>query len=100
MTTEYRLVVSLPSDVHQLVLAAAELSGTTIDQFVLDAVVSKAHAVTRHSTKIELTMESANEILSALDSEPSPPAALKDAARRFKAAGLSATLDLDSEDDK
>ena len=88
---EARLVARVNEDVHQLVRAAAELSGSSITQFLVDAAVSKALEVTEQATRIKLTMDGAEQMLEALNQPASPPARLLKAAERYKEHGINDT---------
>lgn len=87
-TKDTRLVARVNDEVHQLVLAAAELSGSSITQFLVDAAVSKAREVTEQSMRLNLTMQGAERMLKALDAPPSPSEALLLAANKYKEQGF------------
>lgn len=86
-----RLVARVNDDLHQLVSSAAELSGSSISQFLVDAAVAKAREVTEQATRISLTMQGAAKMMAALDRPPSPPKALLDAAAKYKENGIHDT---------
>jgi uncharacterized protein (DUF1778 family) len=71
-------------DLHQLVSAAAELSGSSISQFLVDAAVSRAREVTEQATRITLTMKGAERMFAALENPPVISKALRAAATRHK----------------
>ena len=83
-----RLVARVNEEVHQLVLRAAELSGSSISQFLVDAAVAKARDVTEQSTRIKLSFQGAENIMAALDEPPAPVPKLHAAARLYAEQGI------------
>ena len=79
-----RLVARVNEDLHQLVMSAAELSGSSISQFLVDAAVSKAREVTEQATRINLTMQGAEMMFEALRNPPPVSESLQAAAARHK----------------
>lgn len=84
-----RLVARVNDDIHQLVMAAAELSGSSISQFLVDAAVSKAREVTDEATRIKLTLRGAERMFAALAEPTSPSDALLVAAKRYKEKNIN-----------
>jgi uncharacterized protein (DUF1778 family) len=82
-----RLDLRVTSDVKADVEKAAALSGQTVSAFVLSAVVRLASKVIRESEEIKLSARDRDRFLAALDrDEAKPNAALRRAAKRYKAA--------------
>jgi uncharacterized protein (DUF1778 family) len=84
LAKEARLVARVSADVQALIKHAAELSGATLSQFMIEAATVKAHAVIETVKNIQLTVEGANTIFQALESPPEPNQALLEAAIKFK----------------
>ncbi len=81
---EARLVARASADVQELIKCAAELSGATISQFILDAAVTKANALIDSMNSIKLSLQSANALFDALENPPAPNSSLLAAADRYK----------------
>lgn len=81
---EARLVARASTDVQELIKYAADLSGATISQFIIEAATAKANSVIEKVKKIQLSIEDANNIFNALENPPAPNQALLTAATRFK----------------
>jgi uncharacterized protein (DUF1778 family) len=78
-----RLVARVSQDVQELIQQAAELSGATISQFLVESATSKAHSVITQSQTIRLSMQGAQAIFEALENPPSPNNKLRAAAQRY-----------------
>ena len=81
---EVRLVARVSQDVQELVKNAAEMSGATLSQFIVDAVTAKATMVIEQARTIRLTLDGADRVFGALDNPPAPNKKLLAAARRMK----------------
>lgn len=81
---EARLVARASADVQELIKYAADLSGATISQFIIEAATAKANSVIEKVKNIQLSLEGANNIFNALENPPTPNQALLEAANRFK----------------
>ncbi len=81
---EVRLVARVSRDVQELVKNAAQMSGATLSQFVVEAVTAKATMVIEQARTIRLTLDGADRVFEALDNPPAPNRKLLVAARRIK----------------
>ena len=81
---EVRLVARVSQDVQELVKNAAEMSGATLSQFIVDAVTAKATMVIEQARTIRLTLDGADRVFGALDNPSPPNRKLLAAARRMK----------------
>ena len=81
---EVRLVARVSQDVQELVKNAAEMSGATLSQFIVDAVTAKATMVIEQARTIRLTLDGADRVFDALDNPPAPNRKLLAVARRMK----------------
>lgn len=79
-----RLVARASEDVQRTIQMAAEFSGATISQFLIDAAMSKATAVIDQSRNIHLSLEEASSVFAILENPPSPNNAFLAAAKRYK----------------
>ncbi|BFM15069.1 hypothetical protein R50073_12520 [Maricurvus nonylphenolicus] len=64
---EARLVACVSQDVQELVKNAANLSGTTLSQFIVEAGTAKARSIIDSELRIKLTLEGANAVFDALE---------------------------------
>jgi uncharacterized protein (DUF1778 family) len=74
-----------------LIRSAAELSDSSMSQFLIDAAVSRAQKVIGQTTSIKLTLQGAEKILAALDNSPVTSDTLLDAAKKYKDKNYSET---------
>jgi len=85
-----RLVARVSDDIHSLINSAAELTGSTMSQFLISAVVDKAQNVVQSHRRIELSMKEANDVFKALESKGKQSnKKLQEAARKYREAGLN-----------
>lgn len=81
---ETRLVARASTDVQELIKRAADLTGATISQFIIEAATAKANTVIEKSKNLQLTLQGADTIFDALDNPAKPNKALLEAANRFR----------------
>ena len=72
MTTSHvqenvRLVARAPKEVQEIIINAAELSGASMSQFMIDAALDKAKQVVERNRLLKLSMEGADRFFDALD---------------------------------
>ncbi|WP_417559744.1 DUF1778 domain-containing protein [Marinomonas sp.] len=65
-----RLVARAPKDVQEIISNAAELSGASMSQFLINAALEKAKKVVERNRLLMLSMEGANRFFEALDNTP------------------------------
>lgn len=63
---------------------AAELTGSTLDQFVVQSALANAQRIIERERTISLTREDAAFLLDLLDSPPAPNEAMTTAFARYK----------------
>ncbi|WP_290650416.1 DUF1778 domain-containing protein [Aquisalimonas sp.] len=81
---EKRLVARANAEIHQKIAEAAELQGSTVSQFLLDAALERAREVTERATRINTSREAFENMMVALDQPARPLPRLRQAARRYK----------------
>ena len=81
-----RITARVSSAVAETLNEAAELTGTTLNSFVIQAALEKAQRVIDREKMIHLTRNDAAMLLDLLDNPPEPNAAMKKAFERFKKA--------------
>jgi uncharacterized protein (DUF1778 family) len=84
-----RLVARASEDVQRTIQQAAEFSGATMSQFIIDATMSKATAVIDQARNIYLSLEEANTVFAILENPPSPNNAFLAAAREYKTGDIN-----------
>lgn len=63
---------------------AAELSGATVNQFIVQAAYQEAQRILEQETVIRLSQQDARRVLALLDSPPKPNRRLKEAVAAFR----------------
>jgi len=79
-----RITARVPRDVRRTLEEAANLSGTTLNQFLVNAALREAHALIERDRIIALTQRDTNMLLALLENPPEPNERLKAAARAYK----------------
>lgn len=82
--TEKRLVARASASIQQRIADAAELSGSTLSQFLIDAALKEAARVTDEVTQIETSRAGFMNILNALDRPARPMPKLRRAAQKYR----------------
>lgn len=82
--TEKRLVARAKPEIHQRIAEAAELQGSTVSQFLLDAALERATEITERATRITTSREAFEHMMTALDQPKRQLPRLRKAARRYK----------------
>lgn len=72
-----RIGVRVPRQVHQTLRRAAELSGTTVNQFLVQSALKEAQAVIEREEVLRLSGRDWNWLLNMLENPPQPNARLK-----------------------
>lgn len=81
-----RIGARVSHDVYQTLLRAAELTGATVNQFLVQSALKEAHAVIEREQSIRLTGTDWNWMLNLLDNPPEPNETLKAAMERYRQA--------------
>lgn len=79
-----RIVARASKQVQELIRSAAELSGATVSQFIVEAASARAEAVVQRAHTVRLSQLGAQRVFEALDSAPEPNSRLKMAVERYK----------------
>lgn len=81
--TRIRITARVPAGLRATLEEPAELSGATLNQFVVQAAAERAQVVLERETTIRLSREDAKAVLALLDNPPKPNQALKAAVAIF-----------------
>ncbi|WP_432818955.1 DUF1778 domain-containing protein [Trichloromonas sp.] len=79
-----RISARVPENVHALLERAADLLGSTMNQFVVQAAVDRARKVIEDENIIRLTGDSSRLFFEALESPPAPNEKLLAAVKAHK----------------
>jgi uncharacterized protein (DUF1778 family) len=79
-----RITARVSGSVRSTLEQAAELLGSTVNQFVVQTAYQEAQRLLERESVIRLSQQDARKILSLLDSPPKPTKALKSAVKAFK----------------
>lgn len=82
-TKDTRLVARVSLDVQELIQSAAEISGATVSQFLVDSAMSKARTVINDAMTIKLSIQGSKDLFALLDNPPPPNNKLKSLAERY-----------------
>ena len=80
--TEDRICARVPHDVYELLSEAASSIGATINQFLVQSAVEKAHHIVERERVITLSAKAAKTIFDLIENPPEPNERLKKAMQR------------------
>ena len=81
-----RIGARVPREVYETLCRAAELTGATVNQFLVQAALKEAQEVIEREEVIRLSPRDWNWLLELMDNPPRPNARLKDALKRYQKA--------------
>jgi len=79
-----RLVARTSSEIQDILQRAADYSGASLSQFLVDAAMEKARLVIERSESLHLSMAGADALFTALDNSPKANSKLLKAADHYK----------------
>ena len=79
-----RVAARISPKVYQALSRAADLTGATLNQFLVQSAYEKAQEIIEKERFIKLTERSAEAFFKALEHPPKPTAKLLNAAKRYK----------------
>jgi uncharacterized protein (DUF1778 family) len=79
-----RITARVSDTVRVTLEQAAELLGSTVNQFVVQTAYQEAQRVMERESVIRLSQQDAQKVLSLLDRPPKPNKRLQDAVKNFK----------------
>ena len=80
-----RITARLPVSVKKTLQKAADITGETLNQFMIQSAVKEARAVIRKEQRIQLSGEEADRIFSLIENPPPPNRKLREAIEHHKA---------------
>lgn len=81
-----RIAARVPHEVYETLSRAAELSGATVNQFLVQAAMKEAQEVIEREEVIRLTPRDWNWLLDLIENPSKPNAKLKAAMKRYQQA--------------
>ena len=78
-----RITARISTAVAEVLNSAAELTGTTLNGFVVQAALEKAQKIVDREKRITISRDDAAMLLNLLDSPPQPNAAMQWGFKRF-----------------
>lgn len=81
-----RITARVSDQVRSTLEQAAELLGSTVNQFVVQTAYQEAQRIIERETVIRLSQQDAQTVLSLLDAPPKPNSALRDAVKKYKSS--------------
>ncbi|BBO81337.1 hypothetical protein DSCO28_19030 [Desulfosarcina ovata subsp. sediminis] len=79
-----RVSVRVTPSVYSTLTEASEISGATLNQFLVQAALEKAHAIIEHENKITLNRQSADHLFEIIENPPKKNTKLANAIKRCK----------------
>ena len=83
-----RISARVPQHAYQKLTQAAEISGATLNQFLLQAALEKAQMIIEKNRTIKLSTQSATVFFDAIENPPKPKSKLKKALKIYKESML------------
>ncbi|OIO58752.1 MAG: DUF1778 domain-containing protein [Alphaproteobacteria bacterium CG_4_10_14_0_2_um_filter_63_37] len=83
-----RIGARVPHDVYETLCRAAQLTGATVNQFLVQAALKEAHAVIEREEFIRLSCRDWSWLLDRLEHPPEPTSAMKCAMERYREVRL------------
>lgn len=81
---ETRLVARASTEVQEFIQTAADYSGATLSQFLIESAMERARIIIERSHTLQLTMSGAEALYQALENPPKANSRLLKAAKRYK----------------
>ena len=83
-----RITAKVSVDTREKLIKAAAFSGVTLNQFLVQAAIDKAHEVLEKERGIHLSYKGADAFFNALENPPKPNQKLTNAVKKHKQSGL------------
>ncbi len=81
-----RIGARVPHEVYETLCRAAELTGATVNQFLVQSALKEAQAVIEREELIRLSPRDWNWLLELMENPPQPNATLQAAIERYQEA--------------
>jgi uncharacterized protein (DUF1778 family) len=84
MPNETRLTARISNTVKETLQQAADLSGATLNQFLIQAALKEAHLILDKERAIALSEQDANLVFDLINNPPEPNSLLKAAFQKHR----------------
>ena len=81
---ETRLVARTSAEIQEIIQRAADYSGATLSQFLIESAMERARNVIERTETLHHSMAGADALFAALETPPKANAKLTKAAQRYK----------------
>ena len=81
---ETRLVARTSTEIQEIIQRAADYSGATLSQFLIESAIEKARNVIERSETLHLSITATDALLAALKNPPKANDKLLEAAKYYK----------------
>ncbi|MCP5207953.1 MAG: DUF1778 domain-containing protein [Hahellaceae bacterium] len=81
---ETRLVARTSAEIQEIIQRAADYSGATLSQFLIESAMEKAHSVIERTETLHLSMAGADALVAALENAPKANKKLLKAAQHYR----------------
>lgn len=81
-----RIGARVPPDVYETLTRAAELTGATVNQFLIQSALKEAQAVIEREQTLRLSRRDCERLFALLDNPPKPNARFKAAMKHYQKA--------------
>ena len=81
---ETRLVARTSTEVQEIIQRAADYSGATLSQFLIESAIEKARNVIEQTETLHLSMAGADALFAVLENPPPANDKLLEAAKHYK----------------
>lgn len=85
VTSNERITARVSEQIKQTLTAAADLTGATLNQFLVQAALEKAEHIIEKDRLIHLSKNDAKVFFEALENPPEPSANLINAVKNYRA---------------
>lgn len=79
-----RVILKISASVQEILQRAAELSGASLNEFIVQAALKEAKQITEDERVIFLSERDAEKVFSLIENPPAPSERLKEAAKKHK----------------
>lgn len=93
VANQERIGARVPHAVYETLNRAADLTGATVNQFLVQSALKEAQAVIEREQAIRLSRRDCERLLDLLDNPPKPNARLKAAMKHYQKAKGAADAD-------
>ncbi len=81
---ETRLVARTSAEIQEIIQRAADYSGATLSQFLIESAMERARSVIERTETLHLSMAGADALFAALENPPKANTKLLKAAQHYK----------------